>query len=72
MNRFHKKKKLEILEAVQFTGDNLQEVKEWAGENILCTEKEIAIPTSAGIIVVDVGDYIIKKSDGTFCRISQL
>lgn len=61
-----------IVEAIQFTGDNADEFKEFVGaENIQCylesgdgSFRRVSIKTDSGINGVCVGDWIIKGTEG--------
>lgn len=52
-----------MIEAVEWTGDNLDEIKEFAGDSVLVTEDngeiDIQIHTLEGVMHASVGDYII-------------
>ena len=61
-----------IVEAIQFTGDNMDEFKEFVGaENIQCYLESgdgmfriVSIKTDSGINSVGVGDWVIKGTEG--------
>lgn len=56
-----------IIEAVQFTGNNVDEILEFAKDsfNNPSTSK-IVIPTLEGNMLASIGDYIIKGVNGEF------
>ncbi|AAT87353.1 unknown phage protein [Streptococcus pyogenes MGAS10394] len=53
------RKKPVVVEAIQFTGTNYEKIKEFIGQNTLCSTLSIVIPTLEG-------DYIIKGIAGEF------
>ncbi|HGR3810955.1 TPA: hypothetical protein ACL4TM_001595 [Streptococcus pneumoniae] len=60
------KKKPVVIEAIRFIGSNYEEIREFIGENILCSDLSIVIPTLEGDMVAQKGDYIIKGVQGEF------
>ncbi len=78
------RKKPVVVEAVRWTGSNLEEIRNFVGSDLIedCvelfdTKRElkkmlvgIAINTFEGTMMVDYGDYIIKDAHGDFnlCR----
>lgn len=68
------------VDAIQFTGDNIEEIKEFVNKPYLNTSVDavlkadgdyrenthIHIPTLEGMMTVNYGDYIIKGMDGEF------
>ena len=75
MGRFSKRRV--VIEAVQFTGDNEQDVVEWGGvtedgANIVpsTVEQCLIIPTLEGEMRANVGDWIIRGLKGELypCR----
>lgn len=63
------RKKPVIVEAVIWTGNNIDEVKDWAKnavENIIFANNNLYIETLEGRMNVSVGDYIIKGIQGEF------
>ena len=63
------RKKPVIIEAVIWTGNNIDEVKELAKsavENIIFVNNNLYIETLEGNMNVSVGDYIIKGIEGEF------
>lgn len=61
-------KKPVIIEAVQWTGDNINEVKEFVNNNALLNieSNEWNIYTLEGIMTAKLNDYIIKGVKGEF------
>ncbi|HEP1371418.1 TPA: hypothetical protein VB420_000022 [Streptococcus pyogenes] len=62
--KYHKKPV--VVEAIQFTGTNYEKIKEFIGQNTLCSTLSIVIPTLEGDMVAQKGDYIIKGIAGEF------
>ena len=74
------RKKPVVVEAVRWTGSNLEEIRNFVGSDLIeeCVELfdikrtlkemlvDIAIDTLEGIMRVDYGDYIIKGIQGEF------
>lgn len=66
------KKKPIVITAIQWTGDNFKEVKDFADDNVKFENNELVITTlEDGNInrikhVASVGDYIIKGINGEF------
>ena len=60
------KKKPVVIEAIRFIGSNYEEIREFIGENALCSDLSIVIPTLEGDMVAQKGDYIIKGVQGEF------
>lgn len=63
------RKKPIVIEAVQWTGENASEVKEFIGENKFLfnlEDKEITIRTLEGEMNAIPGDYIIKGVKGEY------
>ena len=62
------RKKPMVIEAVQWTGNNLKELKQMEGFNesydLYCGK--LRIKTLEGIITVSVGNYIIRGVNGEF------
>ena len=67
MIKKYRKKPVEI-EAVQWTGDNLAELREMEEFNAVhtCFGGELRIKTLEGTMFASVGDYIIKGVQGEF------
>lgn len=60
-----RKKPVEI-EAIRFIGSNYEEIREFIGQNTLCSDLSIVIPILEGDMVAQKGDYIIKGVRGEF------
>lgn len=69
------RKKPVVVEAIQWNGENIAEVKDFAGEFLLCdivyqfdytTTYDLQIKTLEGNMRVHEGDYIIKGVEGEF------
>lgn len=68
------KKKPVIIDAIQWDGNNYEEICEFVGMRLKYNTIEISndqpsklhIPTLEGIITASVGDYIIKGIQGEF------
>lgn len=60
------RKKPVVIEAIQYTGDNTKEVKEFSGGIISKSTcySNLTIPTLEGNHVAKVGDWIIKGVKG--------
>lgn len=63
------RKKPITIEAIQFTKESLEDIKNWLGEN--CVESiakpmELLINTSEGVMKASENDYIIKGIKGEF------
>lgn len=54
------------IEAVQYTGDNAEEIMNFVNEKLIITDKEIVIPTLEGNMIAVPSDYIIKGVAGEF------
>jgi hypothetical protein len=54
------KKKPVIIEAIQWTGNNVKEVQEFIGNNGYVKGDYVDIGTLEGLMAASVGDYIIK------------
>ena len=59
-------KKPVIIEAVQFTGDNVDFIKEFTNYNSSICNDELNIHTLEGNMIARVGDWIIKGVKGEF------
>ncbi|CIX88710.1 hypothetical protein [Streptococcus pneumoniae] len=60
------KKKPVVIEAIRFIGSNYEEVREFIGQNTLCSDLSIVISTLEGDMVAQKGDYIIKGVQDEF------
>lgn len=63
------RKKPVVIEAVQFMGDNGEEIVTWCGENAEYFPRAdyLSIKTPEGSHLATVGDFIIKGVNGEFC-----
>ena len=67
------RKKPVVIEAIKWTGNNFNEIKEFAGENVkMLSSNELAVITledgmfEKPIHIASIGDYIIKGVQGEF------
>jgi len=61
-----RKKPIEV-EAIQYTGENKNEIKEFVGDYILLDwRKNISLHTLEGDMKISIGDWIIKGIKGEF------
>lgn len=62
------RKKPIVIDAIQWTGENIDEVCEFVPQEIwnCITDKKLDIRTLEGVMVVSNGDYIIKGIKGEF------
>lgn len=60
------RKKPVVIEAIRFIGSNYEEIREFIGQNTLCSDLSIVISTLEGDMVAQKGDYIIKGVQGEF------
>ena len=71
MIKKYRKKPIEI-DAIQYTGNNVGEIENFVGTNLLHynTQEEndyqLGIPTLEGIMKASIGDYIIRGAKGEF------
>ena len=66
MTKKYRKKPI-VIEAIQWTGDNLVEVSQFMTHGRYNGEvKTIEIETLEGIMIASIGDYIIKGIKGEF------
>lgn len=71
MIKKYRKKPIEI-DAIQYTGNNVSEIENFVGTNLLHynTQEEndyqLGIPTLEGIMKASIGDYIIRGAKGEF------
>ncbi|MCK1213199.1 hypothetical protein [Streptococcus uberis] len=54
------------LEAIQFTGTNIEEVRRFIGKETLASDLSIVVPFYSIERVAQKGDYIIKLLPGAF------
>lgn len=59
------RKKPVVIEAVQWNGRNLEEIKEFVGDSMIY-KTYIEIKTLEGVYMCSKGDYIIKGVQGEF------
>lgn len=58
-----------VIEAVQWTGENYEEIKQFAGESFICwhyNHDSISIQTLEGVMSASKGDWIIKGIKNEF------
>lgn len=60
------RKKPVVIEAIQWTGDNLISIFHFAPSAHVGGTTEITIPTLEGLLHASVGDWIIKGIQGEF------
>lgn len=61
------RKKPVVIECIQFTGLNNQEVHDFIDcDSFDCVEDKIKILTLEGVMTAQIGDYIIKGVNGEF------
>lgn len=71
MIKKYRKKPIEI-DAIRYTGNNVSEIENFVGTNLLHynTQEEnnyqLGIPTLEGIMKASIGDYIIRGAKGEF------
>lgn len=72
--KIYKKKPVKV-EAVQFTGTNQEEIREWSNYEVYPTGTklpenertlEMVVSTLEGLVKAKIGDYIIKGIRGEF------
>lgn len=61
------RKKPVVIEAIQWTGNNLNEIVMFTEKhNLQCGENELKIKTLEGNMIASLGDYIVKGVKGEF------
>lgn len=66
------RKKPVVVEAIQWTGDNMDAISQFVGEDLVPmgdeyeTSTEVGIFTLEGVMTAHVGDWIIKGVKGEF------
>lgn len=60
------RKKPIVVEAIQYTGDNLLEIMKFCGEGKTLFDYCLYIATLEGNMRVNIGDYVIKGVRGEF------
>lgn len=63
------RRKTELLEAKQLSADNFDEVIEWSGGKVL-GPWGISVPTGEDSTGVIIGQWVVKRGEGDFYRIS--
>lgn len=74
LNKFWTKEEdvQKLIDAIQYTGNNVSEIENFVGTNLLHynTQEEndyqLGIPTLEGIMKASIGDYIIRGAKGEF------
>jgi len=61
----YRKKPVEV-EAVQYTGDNFQDLAEFVGKDLVVGVSGIYIRTLEGDMLISIGDYVIRGVNGEF------
>lgn len=66
------------VEAIQWTGENEDEIKAFCSIAVFLEFKkrlggysELMIPTFDGDLYVQVGDYLVKDANGNFCHCTE-
>lgn len=60
-------KKPQIIEAIQYTGNNIEEIQNWCKTPFVkYDDRCLGIETLEGIMRANVGDYIIKGIKGEY------
>jgi hypothetical protein len=66
------RKKPVVIEAMKFDGTNRAPIEKWVGveSDLLSHDQTIKIPTLEGVMMAQIGDFIIKGVQGEFypCR----
>jgi hypothetical protein len=64
------RKKPEIIEAIQYTGDNEQDVAHFIGQLTFLPHyrngEQLMIPIGGGVMILHLGVWVIREPDGTF------
>ena len=60
------RKKPVVIEAIQYNGENIDEIYEFTGDVLEETVTEIGIRTLEGFMKMTPGDWIIKGVNGEF------
>ena len=55
-----------MIEAIRFIGSNYEEVREFIGQNTLCPDSSIVIPTLEGDMVAQKATILSKGVQGEF------
>lgn len=64
MPRYYRKKPV-VIEAIQWNGENLQEILKWVGDKAYYSDG-LYIKTLEGDLKASIGDFIIKGIKGEF------
>lgn len=66
------KMKVAPVEAIQWTGDNIQEVKDFCRQYALfLRDAELYIRVDGRKLYAAPGDFIVRRTDGQFCPLSK-
>ena len=65
MSKKYRKKPV-VIEAIQWTSDNLSEIDKFTQGKVKNHESVLIIPTLEGDMEASIGDYIIKGVNGEF------
>ena len=61
------RKKPVIIEAIQWAGDNIEEIKQFTKSSITYTGGDFFyVPTLEGVMKASLNDYIVKGIDGEY------
>ena len=60
-----------MTEAVQWCGDNAEEIRQFIGEQVDVDGDRLTVKSSDGDIPIDKGDWIIRRLKGGFGRCKQ-
>lgn len=60
------KKKPVIIDAIQWTGENREEIRQFANNCVECLGNIVFIDTLEGTMQASVGDYIIRGVQGEY------
>lgn len=73
--------KLERVDAIQYDGTNIEEIKYLTGKKILGPINDVSHIKKGTIIIdldscgstmeISIGDYVVKYTDGHFCRMEK-
>lgn len=55
------------VQAVQYTGDNYDEILDFTHGNIFQYDEKVVIKTCAGYRYIEKADWIIREDSGEFC-----
>lgn len=59
-----------VIEAIEWTGQNIEEIQKFAGEAAIVVDNNLWLNTLEGLMFASVTDMIVKGVDGEFypCR----